>query len=1247
MDVLTSGDAIMNAVVETINRVGGALVDFALPMLIQSSVLIVILLLIDAALRRRVRAVFRYWIWMLVLVKLVLPPSLGSPVSIGRWLGDPLRAPAIVLSELSESQPATRAAEPRLIAESVLSQVPPASVMTPAAPMEDPYPESVYPQAGMQPDIALADMDSELLPGSKAIPSTAAPAPSLSRRGLVFLSWAAVAAALLLLLVQRSFFVRGLVAQADEPGAAMQNAVNRCRTQIGLRREVILKLSAIAGSPAACGLFRPVILIPQSLAPRLEAHDLQAVLFHELAHIKRGDLWINLAQTLLQIVYFYNPLLWLANAIIRRTREQAVDEAVLVVMGEAAQQYPETLINIAKLAFRKRPALSLRLIGVVESRNALSARIRHILTRPLPKTARLGLLGLIVVSVTAVLLLPMAQPAQKNASANNNGPLDIRLVAVCPDGGGEFYDPNGKSLDLAIGPLGSSDGRWKSDEQHWDFILQVPAFDAQLLFPSVVWIRAAGTGSVLGASPPLHNPAISPSSLIISAEFDRTYSRSWFGFFARELPVDKVDLTLQYFYGARREALCTFAGPFTEGKLVQADEGRPYQLTPASVSSLAESQVKFHFTTNQPLESGVPILLYDKQGRRHTVNESGDIGGQGASLTCETEAVLWDQIVAITVGEKPYEVAFRNVVVRYPNRPPRTYAASWDRIAERLGRTGSSAQTPIQYDFRSADEAIAVLDVIRSLDQIRRAVKAIGRSRARVDRAALDEAARDKVRRAAASWLESPSVEVRAYGVELGLMAGLPEFVDPAFALLDYHDPTGPGWTHGLRSHVLGGLQRYMDKATPADIERLRRLALRGGDGALWNGLVQQCLRMSRQAAVSDMLWELAQDDRPWLWWPCVKALLERHDQRLKAYSDLPEPMKLHLFLASDTPPPGDEALAARAKALVPGLLTVETVRMYIYGWRDYHEAVARHLGHREATAVYISFLKELSEPEARWRIEREHDAHNSLYALVPALIRDINLWYGVNLGGLGVYDPNNPAHVSSVGPSPSVLAQLIAETLSWYEANQGQQLPTPNSDAGGSALVGPGKTETGATEATEGRSFSVRGMMTDQSDRPMPGEAAAKLPNGVTVRFLAYSQLTGEGLKWWTPNGEPATVPDVHEADVEGLGTILAFADEPPDVDLTVGSYCGGDQRKELDKKWRLGWVHMYMEYDGKTWVPSTGGRRARWTTAGSAGSSMSSATGRAPRASSRTASSWTTATRASSIMTGPRKSAWYQPKL
>ena len=80
----------MNAILEQINSAGLKFVELALPMFVQSAVLIVILLLADFVLLKKVRAVFRYWIWLLVLVKLVLPTSLSSPLSLGYFFGDRL-----------------------------------------------------------------------------------------------------------------------------------------------------------------------------------------------------------------------------------------------------------------------------------------------------------------------------------------------------------------------------------------------------------------------------------------------------------------------------------------------------------------------------------------------------------------------------------------------------------------------------------------------------------------------------------------------------------------------------------------------------------------------------------------------------------------------------------------------------------------------------------------------------------------------------------------------------------------------------------------------------------------------------------------------------------------------------------------------------------------------------------------------------------------------------------------------------
>jgi beta-lactamase regulating signal transducer with metallopeptidase domain len=298
----------MNMIFGPINSLGKIFIEFALPMLVQSSIVIGILLLAERLLRDKVRAVFRYWLGILIFVQLILPPLLISRVNLG-YLS--------VAGDVSQS----------------------------------------------------------------------AASPVIAWQGTVFLVWLAVVIVMGLLLLKRVILAGRHIRQAKRANFLMNDLLAYCCKCMGVNnRKVRLRISSDGTSPAVYGLFSPVILVPNNLAPSLGSRHLRAVLLHELAHIKRGDLWVNWAQTVLQIVYFYNPLLWLANSTICRVREQAVDEVVLAAMGKKIQRYPEMLADVARLMF-KRPALSLGLIGVVESQDTLANWIKSNLYPLLRKSA--------------------------------------------------------------------------------------------------------------------------------------------------------------------------------------------------------------------------------------------------------------------------------------------------------------------------------------------------------------------------------------------------------------------------------------------------------------------------------------------------------------------------------------------------------------------------------------------------------------------------------------------------------------------------------------------------------------------------------------------------------------------------------------------------------------------------------------------------------------------------------------------
>jgi beta-lactamase regulating signal transducer with metallopeptidase domain/type II secretory pathway component GspD/PulD (secretin)/HEAT repeat protein len=358
----------MDSLIETWNTWAEHLPGFVWPMFWQSSVLIAAVLALDLALRHRVRAAIRYALWLIVLVKLVLPPTFASPTSVAYWL-----IPA--------------------------QQMPPAPIPNPTyivtygntAPLDLPMP--VVP--------VLLDQAEEIY------------RPQPTRAAWLLIAWAAAGAWLTGLLCRRTHLVRQRLARASAPANDLSGLLEECRRKLRLRCRIHLRISDGNTSPAVCGLFRPVVLLPRQLTASLSQNQLRAVLLHELIHLKRGDVWVNCAQTLLQVFYWWHPLLWLANARIRRVREEAVDDAVMLALEEDAETYAPTLLEVAKLAFN-RPLTSLGLVGILESRSALRQRIERLMDFRPPRKAGLTMVSALCVLAFAALAVPMGEPPPEN-----------------------------------------------------------------------------------------------------------------------------------------------------------------------------------------------------------------------------------------------------------------------------------------------------------------------------------------------------------------------------------------------------------------------------------------------------------------------------------------------------------------------------------------------------------------------------------------------------------------------------------------------------------------------------------------------------------------------------------------------------------------------------------------------------------------------------------------------------------------
>ncbi|MGO8701657.1 MAG: M56 family metallopeptidase [Limisphaerales bacterium] len=175
-----------------------------------------------------------------------------------------------------------------------------------------------------------------------------------------------------------------------------------CRKELGVRTKVRLAETSAVKSPALCGLWRPMLLLPAGLTGQFSAAELRHVFLHEMAHVRRGDAFVLWLAASLQALHWFNPVIWLAVRRMAADREMACDELALFHAGEEEKTpYGQTILKLLELfACATPPAL----VGILEDGAQMRRRILMISgfkKRPLwPLPAFLLLLGLGIVTLT-------------------------------------------------------------------------------------------------------------------------------------------------------------------------------------------------------------------------------------------------------------------------------------------------------------------------------------------------------------------------------------------------------------------------------------------------------------------------------------------------------------------------------------------------------------------------------------------------------------------------------------------------------------------------------------------------------------------------------------------------------------------------------------------------------------------------------------------------------------------------------
>jgi beta-lactamase regulating signal transducer with metallopeptidase domain/uncharacterized protein YjbI with pentapeptide repeats len=188
--------------------------------------------------------------------------------------------------------------------------------------------------------------------------------------------------------------------------------------------------------PQVVGFLRPTILLPTSALSGLTPAELEMILAHELAHVRRLDMWVNLVQRLSEAVLFFNPALWYLSRQISTYREYCCDEQTCRgadTTSHGRVQYAQALLRVVQLSGRAGGKSQLAALAATGNRpSELRRRVARLFGEPLREPVRISRSGLVVLLAGLVLLftIPMgwqnaAEVPGKNSDETENPQVEV------------------------------------------------------------------------------------------------------------------------------------------------------------------------------------------------------------------------------------------------------------------------------------------------------------------------------------------------------------------------------------------------------------------------------------------------------------------------------------------------------------------------------------------------------------------------------------------------------------------------------------------------------------------------------------------------------------------------------------------------------------------------------------------------------------------------------------------------------
>ena len=386
-----------------------------LEMSLAGGCLILVVIVLRALLLHRLPKALFFWLWMLALLRLLLPVFPASPLSV--FARAPAAAPVVqqaAASAVGEGAQATRT------------------------------------EAGIAPAAAQAPPTTAAQTAPLARPASAA-APEAALMPALTCVWLAVA--LLLALLLGLVYARGL--RIFRRARPLQSPFIRAwLKENALRRPLEVRLCPRIDSPMTYGLLRPVILLPES-AGKADTRTLLCALEHELSHIRHFDAVWKLLIAVAVCLHWFNPLVWAMAILANRDIELCCDARVLRRGGkEERRAYASALLRMEEARARILPLTN------AFSRNALEERIGAIMNaKKISITALLLTLLIVAVALTAFAAAPESGTATPPADREMTHAELVAAVDAAVDANAQYRGVSTSDLP-AYAPygLGALDG---------------------------------------------------------------------------------------------------------------------------------------------------------------------------------------------------------------------------------------------------------------------------------------------------------------------------------------------------------------------------------------------------------------------------------------------------------------------------------------------------------------------------------------------------------------------------------------------------------------------------------------------------------------------------------------------------------------------------------------------------------------------------------------------------------------------